>query len=106
MLIRILQLSQQTGWFSLLIWLMITAPAQSSQLRVAVAQKISQVNIGTSTPAILSDENGAKVGELQSQKGVVAQVSNDEIKVGDIKVAQLWVAISGLEIAGIVERCR
>jgi stage II sporulation protein D len=91
MLIRILQLSQQTGWFSLLIWLMITAPAQSFQLRVAVAQKISQVNIGTSTPAILSDENGAKVGELQLQKGVIAQVSNDEIKVGDIKVAQLWV---------------
>jgi stage II sporulation protein D len=91
MLIRILHLGKQTGWFSLLLWLTTIAPVQAAQLRVAVAQKISQVNIGSSTIAIVSDENGKKVGELQPQKGLVAQVSNDLIKVGDTQVTQLWI---------------
>jgi stage II sporulation protein D len=91
MLIRILQLGRQTGWFSLLLWSIAIAPAQASQLRVAIAQKISQINIGTSTLAIVSDENGRKIGELQPQKGLAAQVSNDEIEFGDTHVAQLWV---------------
>jgi stage II sporulation protein D len=75
----------------LLICLIATAPAQAAQLRVAVAQKVAQVNIAASTTAIVSDENGQKIGELQPQQGLVAQASNDEIKVGDTQVAQLWV---------------
>jgi stage II sporulation protein D len=91
MLIRILHLGKQTGWFPLLIWLTIFAPAQAAQLRVAVTQNISQVNIGSSTLAIVSDENGKKIGELQPLKGLVAQVSNDAIKVADSQVTQLWI---------------
>jgi stage II sporulation protein D len=93
-MIRILHLSKQTGWFSLLMWLISIAlaqAAQAAQLRVAVAQQIAQVNIGTSTTAIVSDENDQKIGELQPQQGLVAQASNGEIKIGDSKVTQLWV---------------
>jgi stage II sporulation protein D len=92
MLTRILQLSKQTGWFSLLLlWSIAIAPAQASQLRVAIVQKISQVNISSSTIAIVSNEKGQKIGELQPQKGLVAQASDDEIEFGDTHVAQLWV---------------
>lgn len=91
MLIRILRLSTQTGWFSLVVWLMTMAPAQANVLRVAIAQKISQVNLGTSTPAIVSDGNGRKVGELQPQRGLMVAANHDAIQVGDTKVAQLWI---------------
>jgi stage II sporulation protein D len=91
MLIRLWQLGKQTGWFWLLLWSIAIAPAQAYQLRVAVAQKIPQLNIGTSTTAVVSDGNGRKLGELQPQKGLVAQASNDEIKIGNIQIAQLWV---------------
>ncbi len=91
MLTRILHLGKQTGWLSLLLWLITIAPAQAHQLRVAVAQKISQVNIGTSTTAIVSDENGQKVGELQPQQGLIAKANNDQIAVGDARMSQLWV---------------
>jgi stage II sporulation protein D len=91
MLIRILSLSKQTGWVALFLWLIAIAPAQATQLRVAVAQKISQLNIGTSTTAIISDENDQKIGELQPQKGLIAQASNGAIKIGDTQVTQLWV---------------
>lgn len=91
MLIRILRLSTQTGWFSLLVWLMTIVPASANVLRVAIAQKISQVNLGASTPAIVSDGNGRKVGELQPQRGLVVTANNNVIQVGDTKVAQLWI---------------
>jgi stage II sporulation protein D len=91
MLIRLLRLSTQTGCFFLVLWLITIAPAQANILRVAIAQKIAQVNLGSSTPAIVSDGKGRKVGELQPQQGLVATVNNDEIQVGDTKVAQLWV---------------
>lgn len=91
MLIRILQLGKYTGWLSLALCLLAIAPAKAHQLRVAVAQKISQLNIGTSTTAIVSDGSGAKLGELQPQKGLIAQANNDGITVGNVQVAELWV---------------
>ncbi len=91
MLIRLLSLVKPTAWLFLFL-LLTVAPAQSfQQLRVAVAQKISQLNIGTSTTAIVSDGSGSKLGELQPQQGLVAQARNNEIKVGDTQVAELWV---------------
>ncbi len=87
----ILHLGQQTGWWSLLLWLMTMTSAQAHQLRVAVAQKISQVNIAASTLAIVSDEDGQKLGELQPQTNLVATATHNEIAVGDSQVRQLWV---------------
>jgi stage II sporulation protein D len=91
MLISLLSLSKQTGWLSLFLLFLAVVPAQAQQLRVAVAQKVAQINIGTSTTAIVSDGSGHKLGELQPQKGLVAEASNDEIKVGNTQVAELWV---------------
>jgi stage II sporulation protein D len=91
MLTRILRSSRQVSWFSLCLWLIAIAPAQAHQLRVAIAQKVPQINLGTSTTAIISDGNGQKIGELQPQTGLVAKVNNDEIEVGDTQVTQLWV---------------
>ena len=90
MMMRILHLGKQIGWFSLL-WLMTIAPAQAERLRVAVAQKISQVNLAASTPAIVSDGNGQKFAELQPLKALLATASRDEIEFGDLQVTQLWI---------------
>ena len=90
MLIRLLQLGIPTGWLSQFFCL-FAIPAQAYQLRVAVAQKVSQLNIGTSTTAIVSDGAGHQLGELQPQKGLIAQSSQAEIKVGNTQVAELWV---------------
>ena len=84
-----LQLSKQTGWCSLLL-LVMAMPAQAHQLRVAIAAKVS-LNLAASTPAIVSNERGQKLGELQPQQGLVATVSKDRIAVGNSQVTQLWV---------------
>ncbi|WP_373544199.1 SpoIID/LytB domain-containing protein [Chamaesiphon sp.] len=90
LMMRILQLGKQTGWFCLL-WLMTIAPAQAERLRVAVAQKIPQVSLAASTPAIVSDGNRQKFAELQPLKALLAIANNDEIEFGDRQVTQLWI---------------
>ncbi len=85
-------MSTSAKYLTFFLWLLISlAPAQAAQLRVAVAQKISEVKIGTSTTAIISDENGKKIGELQPQQGLTAQSSNGGIKIGETQVTQFFV---------------
>jgi stage II sporulation protein D len=91
MLTRISQLSKQTGWIGLFLCCMAISPAQAYQLRVAVAQKIPEVKIGTSTIAIVRDESGKTIGELPPSKGIVAKVNGDKVVVGDSEVSQLTV---------------
>jgi stage II sporulation protein D len=91
MLTRILQLTKHTGWLSLFLCFLAIAPAQAYQLRVAVAQKIPELKIGTSTPAIVRDESGKKIGELQPSKGIVAKANEDKVSIGDSEVSQLVV---------------
>ncbi len=82
---------KQTGWLSLLVWLMAIVPAQAYQLRVAIAQKISRIEIASSTIAIVSDGTGRKIGELMPLKTTLAVAERNEIKFGDVRLTQLWV---------------
>jgi stage II sporulation protein D len=82
---------QQSVWLSLLVWLVASLPAQAYQLRVAVAKKISQIEIASSTVAIVSDGTGRKIGELMPLKTALAAAERNEIKFGDVRVGQLWV---------------
>jgi stage II sporulation protein D len=84
-------LTRTSYFLTLCLCLFTIAPAQATQLRVAVAQKVSEVKIGTSTTAIISDENGKKIGELQPQQGLTAQSSNGGIKIGETQVTQVSV---------------
>jgi len=69
---------------------MAIAPASARQLRVAIASN-SSINLATSTPGIISNERGQKLGDLQPLQAVVANVNNDRIAVGKTQVTQLWV---------------
>jgi stage II sporulation protein D len=91
MLTRISQLSKQAGWLGIFLCCMASAPAQAYQLRVAVAQKVPEVKIGTSTTAIVRDESGKTIGELPPSKGIVAKVNGEKVVVGDSEVSQLTV---------------
>jgi stage II sporulation protein D len=91
MLTHLLYLGSKTSIFALLLWLTIALPAQAEQLRVAISQKISQVQLSSSTPAIIENGNGQKIGELQPQQGLTIGSSGDRIAIGRDLVPQLWV---------------
>ena len=89
--IDFLQLGKHARWLSLCLWMIVIAPAEAYQLRVAVTQKIDRVKIAASTTAIVSDGRGQKLGELSPAQGSIVQANNNEIKFGDIPAAELWV---------------
>jgi stage II sporulation protein D len=91
MLNGVMKLGKQTGYFSLLLWAIAVAPVQAYQLRVAVEQQAREINIGTSTNAIVTDGNGRKLGQLQPQKGLTAVASNNSVALGQDKLDRLWV---------------
>jgi stage II sporulation protein D len=87
------QLGKQAIQLAVFLCFMAIAPAQAQayQLRVAVAQKMPEVKIGTSTTAIVRDESGKKIGELPPSKGIVAKVNGEKVVAGDSEVSQLTV---------------
>ncbi len=93
MLNPISQLGKQAIQLAVFLCFMAIAPAQAQayQLRVAIAQKIPEVKIGTSTTAIVRDETGKNIGELPPSKGIIAKVKGEKVVVGDSELTQLFV---------------
>ncbi len=90
-MVHLLKLDRKTGWLSLVLWLLTIVPAQAQLLRVAVAKKIPQVGIASSTQALVSDETGRKLGELQPLVVAAVQASDLQIVFEQSGVKELWV---------------
>ncbi|YAI81614.1 MAG: SpoIID/LytB domain-containing protein [cyanobacterium endosymbiont of Rhopalodia sterrenbergii] len=53
------------GWLIGLIWMILSLPAQgATELRVAIEKSVGTLKVGSSTPALVRDEAGRKLGEL------------------------------------------
>jgi stage II sporulation protein D len=61
------------GWLTAILWLVFLAPAYALDLRVMIQENSGQVNIGSSSNALVRDESGKVVGELASMNGFTAQ---------------------------------
>jgi stage II sporulation protein D len=91
MSIDFLKLGKYTSWLCLSLWMIMMAPAEAYQLRVAVTQKIDRLKIGASTPTIVSDGRGQKLGELSPERGSIVQAANNRLKFDDTSATELWV---------------
>ncbi len=70
----------------------LAAPAQAAlELRVAIEDDIPQVQIGTSTAAVLRDDAGKVVGQISPLQGAIAQSSQGQVVFGNTKAKALWV---------------
>jgi stage II sporulation protein D len=68
------------------------APAQAAlELRVAIEDNIPQVQIGTSTAAVLRDDSGRVVGRLDPLQGSLAASSQGQVLFGNTKASALWI---------------
>lgn len=63
-------------WLTALIWFAMLSPACALDLRVAIQQNIKQINIGSSTKAVIRDESNRPLGEIQGMNGFTAQTTN------------------------------
>lgn len=83
-------LKKHPGWLSLLLWIILITPVQAAvELRVAIKKDVSQLQIGSSTPALVRDRAGRKLGEITAMKAVSAQSSSGGVTLGQWRSEQL-----------------
>ncbi|BAD80273.1 similar to stage II sporulation protein D [Synechococcus elongatus PCC 6301] len=68
------------------------ASAQAAPtIRVGIAIARPQIRVGSSTPAIIRNEQGQQIGQLPTQQGSYAQPSaNGQVQLGSFRARQIW----------------
>jgi stage II sporulation protein D len=79
-------------WLSFLLWIILVGPAQAAtQLRVAIKEGVSQVQVGSSTKAIVRDSAGQAVGELEAMNAFKVQGGGSGVAIGQWRSQSLWI---------------
>ncbi|MGA1283957.1 MAG: SpoIID/LytB domain-containing protein [Prochlorothrix sp.] len=89
------QVRRALGWLAsgwVLSTVSLAAPAQAAlQLRVAVEDGVSQVQVGTSSAAIVRDSSGRQLGQMSAMAGSLARNRGGQVSLGSWNASQLWV---------------
>ncbi|HEY9670021.1 MAG TPA: SpoIID/LytB domain-containing protein [Waterburya sp.] len=91
LLTPMMRLGGRHGWLSLLFWIVLVAPASALELRVAIEDGVSKVQVGSSTKAIVRDAAGQEVGELPALNGFSAQGDKSGVTLGQWRSQTLWI---------------
>lgn len=101
------QLRFATGrnwWLTALIWMAAIAPASALDLRVAIQQNTQQINVGSSTKAMIRDGSGRALGEIQGMNGFTAQTSKGGVAIDRWNAGAIWVEPTGGGVVWIGDR--
>jgi stage II sporulation protein D len=80
------------GWLCFLALWLIVLPAQAAlTLRVAVEEGSGQVQVGTSTPAVVKDGSGKPIAQLGAMQGARAVSQGNGITLGRKTGSQFWI---------------
>jgi stage II sporulation protein D len=86
-----------TQGFSLsVLWWLLALPAQAVvDMRVAVGDRLSQVTVGSSTPAIVKNQAGQGVGQIPQGQSVVVTPAGSNVRLADWQGSAFWVEHTG-----------
>ncbi len=89
---KMLEVSLQSVFPSLLLWLLLFAPAQAGvMLRVALKEDVKQVAVGSSTDAVIRDGTGKPVGEIRGMSSVRALSGQGQVQLQKWSGKELWI---------------
>lgn len=81
---------------SFLLWLALLTPAQAAlMLRIAIQQNVSQVNIGSSTNAVVRDVKGRTLGQIKAMSGFAAQGRGGQVALDKWRGEQISIQPTG-----------
>jgi len=80
---------------SCLFWIVLVAPAQALELRVMIKEGVTQVQVGSSTKAIVRDAAGQEVGELAAMNGYKAEDDGNSVALAQWRSHVLWIEPTG-----------
>ncbi len=86
-----LERGKKNWWLSLLLWLILVAPATALELRIAVRGKVNQIKVGSSTEAVVKDSQGQKVGTLEGMSAFYANAVGSNVQIENSQGGQLWI---------------
>lgn len=90
------RLGRRSWWLSAIVWLAIVAPAQAAlDLRVAIEEGVSQVSVGSSTKAVVTDGSGNTLGEIAAMNSFDAQLEGGKVALDSWQAGQIWIQPSG-----------
>ena len=88
--IKVLLSGSRSWWLSLLLWVVCVGSAEAAvELRVAVKKDIRQIEVGSSTTAIIRDASGREVGEITGLNSFSARPSRGVISLGKWRSGEL-----------------
>ena len=91
--------------FLAVLWLMFASPAQASvELRVAIKKNTNNVQVGSSTPALVKNINGKVLGQVAGMNSFVSQLQNGAVTINQWKSSGLWLEPSGDGVVWIGDR--
>ena len=96
MLKQMILLGGRHWWLSLILWIVLVGPAQAAtELRVAIKQGVSRVQVGSSTKAVVRNSAGQEVGELEALNAFNAQGGSGSVALGQWRSQSLWIEPTG-----------
>lgn len=91
--------------FIALFWLVFTTSAQAAlELRVAIRKGISNVQVGSSTPAIVKDGSGRVIGQVERMNSFVAKPNGGNINLAQWNSNGIWLEPTGDGVIWIGDR--
>lgn len=90
---QLLLLGGRHWWISALLWVVMIAPARAElEMRVAIEEGVSQVQVGTSTPGVVRNGAGQTLAQIAPGTAVDAQLLAGTVSLqGQTKADQLWI---------------
>ncbi|NET32254.1 MAG: SpoIID/LytB domain-containing protein [Cyanothece sp. SIO1E1] len=83
---------KRQGWGTLLLWLLMVAPAYAElELRVAIKQNIDTVTVGSSTSAVVKDSSGQTLGQIPAMGAFTAQFAAGRVAINQWLAGLVWI---------------
>jgi stage II sporulation protein D len=91
--------------FLAVLWLMFAPATQAAvELRVAIKKNTNNIQVGSSTPAVVKDINGRVLGQVAGMNSFVSQLQNGAVTIDQWKSSGLWLEPSGDGVVWIGDR--
>lgn len=102
---QVILLGGRHWWTLFILWVVLIAPAQAAtELRIAIKRGVSQVQVGSSTKAIIRDDAGRQVGELAPLNAFNAQGGGGNVALGQWRSQRLWIEPTANGVVWIGDR--
>ncbi len=90
---HMLLLGGRHWWLSFLLWIVLVGESAqaATELRVAIKESVSKVQLGSSTKAVVRNSAGTEVGSLEAMNAFSAQGASGNVALAQWRSPSFWI---------------